>query len=233
MTQVKLKMIRAETKVLDEDSGTLEAVVSTESVDRDGDIVRARGWDLAHFNKHPVLLSSHNYGSLKSQIGEWTSMDVKGKKLIGTAKYYIDSGNDEADWGFELAKRGRAAFSVGFIPDMEKAKPIDGKDSFFGPMEFIGQELLEVSHVTVPANADALQRMKGMSLDPVIQGILDEMDDGEGVDGYAEIAKAVAEILEPRFAEINDLIKGIEAAKETPRGSASAKEELIALLEAR
>ncbi len=171
----RFKMVRPEIKSVDVENGTVTAIVSTESPDRDGDIVRASGWNLEHFNKHPVLLSSHNYGSLTSQIGEWTGMEVKGKKLQGTAKYYTASGNAEADWGFELAKRGRAAFSVGFVPDMDLAKPIGEGKNMMGPLEFKGQELLEVSHVTVPANAEALQRMKGLSIDPIVEQIIGEM----------------------------------------------------------
>jgi hypothetical protein len=131
--------------VLDPKAGVISAVVSTESVDRDGDIIRQANWDLGHFKAHPILLSSHNYRGLRNQIGEWTSMDIEGKELVGTAKYYIDEGNEEADWGFNLAQKGRAAFSVGFVPDMGAAKEItiDGKSAY----EFRGQELLEVSEL--------------------------------------------------------------------------------------
>lgn len=171
----RTKIVRPEMKLLDEEQGRVSAVVSTEAKDRDGDIIRVAGWDLAAFQKHPVLLSSHDYRSLRSVIGEWESMDVRGKRLVGTARYYIGEGNEEADWGFNLAKRRRAAFSVGFIPDMDKAEPIGDAEGFFRPMEFNGQELLEVSHVSIPSNPDALQRMKGLDLDPALAEVVDEV----------------------------------------------------------
>lgn len=172
----RTKIIRSEIKLLDEKEGRVSAVVSTESKDRDGDVIRVAGWDLESFRKHPVLLSSHDYRSLRSVIGEWESMDIRGKRLIGTAKYYIGEGNDEADWGFNLAKRSRAAFSVGFIPDMDKATPLDeDKGGMFQAMEFNGQELLEVSHVSIPSNPDALQRMKGLDLDPAVAEVVEEI----------------------------------------------------------
>ena len=178
----KAKFIKAETKILDEKEGIISAIVSTESVDRDGDIIRQEGWDLRHFKAHPVLLSSHNYRGLTNQIGEWTKMAVVGKELIGEARYYIGQGNPEADWGFFLAGRDKAAFSVGFMPDMEQAKELqgDGKTSY----EFKAQELLEVSQVTVPSNRQSLQAMKGIGLDPAMEKLVDEvLDDMEPEDG--------------------------------------------------
>jgi hypothetical protein len=165
-----------ETRILDEATGRVSAVVSSEKIDRDGDVIRADGWDLRSFKQHPVLLSSHDYHSLEKQIGVWEKMDVEGAKMKGVARFFIGKGNAEADWAFELAKEKQLAFSVGFIPDMEKAVPLNKDDSFgVNGMEFRGQELLEVSAVTVPSNPDALQRMvttKG--LHPVVAEIVKE-----------------------------------------------------------
>mgnify|MGYP005824776111 FL=1 len=160
-------------RLLDEESGIISAVVSTEDVDRDGDIIRQEGWDLTHFSAHPILLSSHNYRGLTNQIGEWTRMTVEDNQLVGHAQYYIGEGNEEADWGFKLATKGRAAFSVGFVPDMSKAKQIEANGNL--SYEYKGQELLEVSQVTVPSNRQALQALKGMSLHPDVEELVEEM----------------------------------------------------------
>ena len=174
---LRTKVYRADgMKVLDEAKGRVSAIVSSEKVDRDGDVIRAAGWDLRNFNAHPVLLASHDYHSLRSQIGVWESMEVDGTKMRGVARFFIGKGNDEADWAFELAKEKALAFSVGFIPDMEKALPLH-KDDAFGSngMEFQGQELLEVSAVTVPSNPDALQRIaKSPNLHPALAEIVEE-----------------------------------------------------------
>ena len=174
-------------KLLNEQEGLISAVVSTEDVDRDGDIVRQDGWDLTHFSTHPILLSSHNYRGLTNQIGEWTQMKVEGTELVGEAKYYIGEGNEEADWGFKLASKGRAAFSVGFVPDMSKAKQIEDNGNL--SYEFQGQELLEVSQVTVPSNPQALQAMKGMNLHPGVEGLVEEM--------LGDMAKELVEVQLP------------------------------------
>ena len=174
---IRNKLLRPEeTKVLDEATGRVSAVVSSEKMDRDGDVIRAEGWNLGSFMKHPVLLSSHDYHSLRSQIGVWESMEVVVNQMKGVARFFTGKGNPEADWAFELAKEKALAFSVGFIPDMEKASPLNEKDVLgTGGMEFKGQELLEVSAVTVPSNPDALQRfVKSPNLHPAIREIAEE-----------------------------------------------------------
>lgn len=196
--RVRQQLQTAETKLLDADSYRVHAVVSTEARDRAGDIIKAPGWQLDDFNKHPVLLSSHNYGSLRSQIGSWEEMQVKGKRLEGVARYYVGEGNEEADWAFRLAVKGYAAFSVGFIPDPDKMKVLEGGNDFFGPFEFGGQTLLEVSQVTVPANPEALQAVKALKLHPVTAML---------IDGALKLAEAdvppkpkLADMIAERFA---------------------------------
>ena len=157
--------------------GRVHAVVSTETRDRQGDIIRLEGWDLTRFKTHPVLVANHNYRSVLAQIGEWLTLGInkESKALEGEVKYYIGEGNPEADWAFKLATKGRAAFSVGFKPDMEKATVLDGGNDYSGPFEFNGQELLEVSQVVIPANPEALQTAKTLFLPGAVQALLEEI----------------------------------------------------------
>lgn len=174
------KFVRPELKVIDEEAGRFRAIVSTEDVDRDGDIIRAAGWQLDRFESHPVLVGGHDYRSIRSQIGEWEGMEIKGgkagKRLEGEGRYYIGEGNADADWGWAIASKGRAAFSVGFIPDWNKAVEIEGAAKGIWPnFEFNGQELLEVSHVVIPSNAQALQRSGFDNLPPYFLWAVDEI----------------------------------------------------------
>ena len=190
----RTKFVRpTEIKILDKAAGRISAIVSTESVDRDGDIIRQANWDLAHFKAHPILLSSHNYRGLTNQIGEWTDMRIEGKQMVGDALYYLKQGNPEADWAFVLASKGRAAFSVGFVPDMAQAKTIESHGNM--AYEFQGQELLEVSQVTVPSNADALQSLKGIGLHPEMDTLVAEVLGDFGSE-IRETAEEVTEEIE-------------------------------------
>lgn len=217
---LRTKVYRADhLKILDEAEGRISATVSSESVDRDGDVIRASGWGLTNFMKHPVLLASHDYHSLRSQIGVWESMEVDGTTMKGTARFFIGKGNAEADWAFELAKEKALAFSVGFIPDMEKATPLAKDSMAAGGMEFAGQELLEVSAVTVPSNPDALQRIVKSNLHPVIAEIVSERLDSKAPEDepeapedepeappftLEEIAERVLELIDERNGNEDD-----------------------------
>jgi hypothetical protein len=196
MTHVS-KFVRPEVKILDKAAGVISAVVSTESMDRDGDIIRQGYWDLEHFKSHPILLSSHNYRGLTNQIGHWNNMAVQDNKLVGEAQYYLKAGNQEADWGFVLASKGMAAFSVGFVPDMSKAKQIEANGNL--SYEFNGQELLEVSQVTVPSNADALQSFKAFGLHPELDQMVTEMLQEIKVDEVVEEVVDEKPIVQPDF----------------------------------
>ena len=64
------------------------------------------------FEKRPILLSSHDYRSLQSQIGEFETINISEKGKKARPKYYINEGNPEADWAFKLAKKGKAAVGL-------------------------------------------------------------------------------------------------------------------------
>ena len=192
-----------EMKVLDEAEGRITAVVSNEKKDRDGDVIRAEGWNLNNFMKHPVLLVNHDYYSIRSQIGEWESMEIKGNKMSGVARFYIGKGNADADWAFELAKEKALAFSVGFIPDMEKAAPLNVEDKFgVNGMEFKGQELLEVSAVTIPSNPDALQRIvKTPTLNPVLRELAQERLDDTDFEPESRVSETLIDLIAEKVLE--------------------------------
>lgn len=152
------KFFSSEVKSVNDQEKTVVAVVSTKKTDRDGDIILPEAFKsrLKVYKDHPVFLSSHKYGSLMAQIGEAVNVKITDAGLEATFKYYVGKGNPEADWAFELAKEGIAAFSVGFIGhDWE---PIEDKDSkMIVGRTFTDVELIEISQVVVPSNRGALQ----------------------------------------------------------------------------
>lgn len=159
-----------------DEEGVIDMLIpmSTGSVDRHGESIDPKGWKkyLKAFKKRAIMLSSHGYGSLQNQIGEFLDLQVVEEGLFARPKYYINQGNPEADWGHFIATKGKAAFSVGFIPI--KWVDSDGKDGK-PTRKFTEQELIEISQVTVPSNRDAIQGLQAKSEDPVIKEIIDEI----------------------------------------------------------
>lgn len=150
-----------EIKSIDTEKKTLEAIFSTQGVDRHGDTVMQDGWDLKNFKKNPVILNSHNYGDAADVIGKASNVRVENKKLIGTIKFAVDQ-NPKAKVIFELFAGGfLKAFSVGFMIKKFKENK-DGTTDWYTIEE---SELLEVSAVSVPANAQALAKSKGIDID--------------------------------------------------------------------
>jgi HK97 family phage prohead protease len=150
-----------EVKSIDKEAGKLEAIFSTQDVDRHGDTVMQDGWDLKNFKKNPVILNSHNYGDATEVIGRADNVRVEGKKLIGDITFAVNE-NPKAKIIFDLySNKFLSAFSVGFIPTKFKENK-DGSRDWFVIEE---SELLEVSAVSVPANARALAKAKGIDID--------------------------------------------------------------------
>ncbi len=176
------KTFRVDVKAVNEETGEVDMLIpmSTASIDRDGESINPLGWkkSLPAFKKRPVLLSSHDYKDLRKQIGEFTQIKVNEDGLFAKPKYYINEGNDEADWAFKLASKGVAAYSVGFIPikwtDGDFSEE-DGK-TVKPRRTYEEQELLEISHVVVPSNRDAIQSLRATNTDPVIKGLLDDVE---------------------------------------------------------
>lgn len=126
------------------DKGLL-AVASTATEDRQGESVLAEGWELKNFKKNPVLLWAHDHTQppIGSAKRVWIEGTGKKAKLMFEPVFH------------EITELGRAikrlyeekilkTFSVGF-------KPLDQDGDTFHK-----QELLEISAVNVPANADAM-----------------------------------------------------------------------------
>jgi HK97 family phage prohead protease len=157
MAQIAKKLVKVyktEIKSIDVDAGTVTALVSTKSVDRDGEVVlpSAIKKRLEVYMAHPVLLSSHRYDDLRKQIGVCEDIKCTPSGVTATFKYLHGQGNPEADWAFTLAKNGIAAYSIGFMAHEWEDK--SGEEGIW--REYKDVELVEISQVLVPSNRDAL-----------------------------------------------------------------------------
>ena len=129
----------------------LEFVGSTETVDRDGEVIKADAWQLGSYNKNPVVQWAHDYQS--PPVGKTLSIERRGTDTVFQIQFATSDEYAFADTVYKLCKGGYLnATSVGFIPiEYEKAKK-QGDPS----RTFTKVELLEISIVPVPSNPDAL-----------------------------------------------------------------------------
>jgi len=157
-----LQMIRKAVVARNNDPDAWEVVASDETLDRYGDIIRASGWELKNYRANPIVLFGH---SSYDPIGTAESR-IEGKQLVSTIKLAADGTSPVTDYYRAMIKqRILRAVSVGFMPT-KPVTPIMDKEGRVTGFEYNGQELLEQSVVSVPANPAAVALAKSLNLQP-------------------------------------------------------------------
>ena len=150
-------------KAVDMEKRILRMVGTSEAVDRDGDIIRASGWDFKNYQKNPVILWGHDYSL--PPLGAAFRI-VKRRLDNNPIEFHIQFAskgiNPFADMILELFnEKIMNASSVGFLPfEMSQVEQADIEDTLYANRpgtNFTKQELLELSMVSVPANPSATQ----------------------------------------------------------------------------
>lgn len=135
----------------DNDAGTFEVMITTDDVDRAGEVIALNAWEFDNYLKSPVVLWGHNYDQMP--IGVCTSLTRTDKGIIAKGRFAPASANPFAQQIREAYDLGLVrATSVGFIP-----KEMDGKT-------ITKAELLEFSFVAVPCNPHALSLLSVRNL---------------------------------------------------------------------
>ena len=141
---VEMKSMNADMEMPNK-KGEFVFTASTESTDREGDVIKANGWVLDNFKSGGVLLWGHNQDKLP--VGKVLWVKQKDGELLGKARF-----NGQTQLSKDVEKLVRmgdlTGISVGFRA-LESEKTQEGR-------MFTKQELLEVSVVNVPANPDAV-----------------------------------------------------------------------------
>ena len=133
--------------------GAVTFVLSTDEVDRHGDVVCSGGWRLEAYRENPVLLWAHDYRH--PAIGRAASVWTEPHRLLAKIEFAPSA------FAQEVASLYVAGFqwgvSVGFRPIRWEERRDSRSGAFIG-IKYLEQELLEVSAVPVPANRSALRR---------------------------------------------------------------------------
>lgn len=148
------KWIKSDVTPVDDDRDQpMPFIISTDDVDRHGDVIVAEGWRLDSYLANPVFLWAHDYA--RPVIGRAVEVWREPHRLLARMKF--------APTGFaqEVALLYRSGYqrgvSVGFKPLRYEERRNDKTGAFLG-IRFLKQELLETSAVPVPANSHALRK---------------------------------------------------------------------------
>ena len=175
-------------------AGAMTFVISSEEVDRHGDVVSAAGWQLAAYRQNPVFLWAHDY--TRPVIGRAAAVWPEPGLLLARMEFA------PTDFAAEVAALYRSGYqqgvSVGFKPLRYAERRQESTGAFLG-IRFLEQELLEVSAVPVPANRQALRR--AMEQSPRLGDYLCRAS-GLGLESESDGAAGISPGLAAALAEV-------------------------------
>ncbi len=156
----KQKQISAVLKAGESDGHTFSATISTNAVDRDGEVLLPEGMDAKDFNANPVVFWNHNY---EKPIGRATKLAKTSGGWTAEATLAPRPETHEGEWlpdvAHALIKAGVLnGVSVGFAP-VESRRPTKKDLETFGDdlqQVYTRWKLLEFSLTGLPSNQEAL-----------------------------------------------------------------------------
>jgi hypothetical protein len=192
---------------------TVRFKISSEVVDRDGDILIAKGCNFDNFKKNPQFLGFHNYHEYP--LGIPKNWGVEGNAVycdvyfptieeLSTDKESASEKAKLVDFTYHCYKTGMLnAVSVGFIAK----DTIPNKET--GGYIVNNWELLEFSAVTVPANQDAIAQAVKSFGDENAKGMIDPIERIKVLEGQIAEYKKSMEKQAEIFDKINKDLDGI------------------------
>lgn len=143
------------------DDRVVSYLFSTGAVARDGHTIAPAGWDLTNFAANPVFLWAHASDQLP--IGKVVRLRKSAAGLAGDVEYVDRDTYPFADTVLRLVRGGFLnATSVSWDPI--KWRYATDKDRP-GGIDFLEQDLLEISQVPVPAAPEALATARAAGID--------------------------------------------------------------------
>ncbi len=140
----------------------VEATITTESIDRDGEVLVSQGMDASEFEANPVVFYNHDYAQPIGRISDLRRGKGKVDATIEFAKRPADfEGSYFPEFVESLVEQGIVkGISVGFVPlpgGVRRASKKDEDDYGKTVRQVYSKwKLLEVSVAPLPANATAL-----------------------------------------------------------------------------
>lgn len=153
----KLLAALVDNKSINTEKRTADFVITTDGVDRDGDIMDPMGMDTTHYEKNPTVLTFHNYNSFP--VGKVINIKKTKKNVRATVEFVPAGVLPEADISWKLVELGfLKTVSIGFLPNYDTIeRPENMKRNGQRVYRIIrNYELMELSLVPVPSNRDAL-----------------------------------------------------------------------------
>ena len=196
--------------------GKASFVMTTDALDRQGEVVETDGWDFANFMKNPVILDTHRYESIEDIVGK-----AVGEPRREGSGWVVDiefANTERGKVAKALVEQGMLnAVSVGFRSTQRRK---EGRT-----MHHVQKELLEVSLVAIPANPTAL-RVKSQEEEQVDK----PMEEEQGMAEDKPMAKNeqlmnLRDHLVAAAAVVDAMLEGYDEDEEMPEDEAPVVED--------
>lgn len=170
--KIKYSILDFTPKDINEENHSLRAVFSTGDVDRHGEVVDQKSWILADFMQNPVVLFGHDHA--QPPVGKIVGLSYNAEGNLEGEVQFAAKEYPFANVIWNLYKGGfMKAFSVGFSAG--------NVDIVNDQVILRNNTLYEISTVSVPANAMALAKSKGIDTAPLEEKIV-EMEEEHAAD---------------------------------------------------
>ena len=191
-----------ETTLTSKAGPTVEATITTETIDRDGEVIVSQGMDSSEFDRNPVLFYNHDYAQ---PIGRVTELRRGDGKIDATLEF------DQRPDGYEgsyfpefveslVEQEIVKGISIGFVPipgGVRKASAKDREDYGDQVRQVYSKwKLLEVSVAPLPANATAL-------VSAVRKGLVDQEEAAHWLD--FEPTTHIVQVRVPELGRLSNL----------------------------
>ena len=191
---------------VDDETRTVEFVASDNSVDSYGTVLPVDKWDLKRYQNNGIVGYMHDvYGDSWTKSADPDDIIGKGEafveddKLVVRITFEPADLNERADKIYRKIQFGSLhAVSVGFRATAKGHKGDEERGENPNVYYYNGQELLEVSVVNIPANANALKR---------------SMEEEEAVREYEEKAEEPETVVDTTVEEPADYTSTIARAR--------------------
>jgi HK97 family phage prohead protease len=150
-------LIYGKKEAVNKEERTAVFVISNETKDRHGTVIKLNGWELENYSKNPIVAYAHmvNSGNADNIIGVG-DVFIEENKLMGRVKFEPAEINPLAEKIFQKVLFGSLnTTSVGFMPKKGhwgNKEQGEDEDTYY----FDRSELYEFSVVDLPSNPDAI-----------------------------------------------------------------------------
>jgi HK97 family phage prohead protease len=165
-------------------NGTFEVVATTDSLDRDGEVLSIDGWDFKNYLNNPAVVWGHDWYS--KPIGAVTDITIEDGKIIMKGVFADTPAGQEVRSLYDSGIL--RTVSVGYFPMEKKGNVVTRK------------EMVELSFVTIPANPDATNTREIKAMKKVEKMLSDEESTEE--EGETKVESEVPEKPEVQHVEV-------------------------------